>query len=308
MTSRRLQGHWLIVALRWLLVLAASAPAWLVAWSGVSDGPARAPYYTDVVGRLPVIHFTRLLRDLPEAYVPAALASVVLGLLGSLLLTAGTLAVLDPQRPPTGLRALGGDLWRGGTAHLAAFLRIGALEIVLIGLGLAALGAAFGKLDTAGDRAGWTGYTLVVALPRLKVLASVAWLAIVGAWGWTVRGLTVADGRRRVRRTGLVALRLWGRHPARGPLLFVAVTLGVVLASGALVVAWRQDPPGGLGGVAARVGAWWAVLVLHAWVWLWLQRLLRSLLEAPTLAAVRQRPDDALGLGRAWATLRRLWA
>jgi hypothetical protein len=300
---RPVRGSWRLVALRTALVVASSVPALLVAWRDLGP-PSRRPYFTEVDGRLPVVELLRLLAHLSDGFAVAAALGLLFAVGAGTLLNGGALAWLAPEDPPR--EGVVGAVTREGGRHLWPLVRAQAVTLGLMALGLAAIGALFGALDRAAETGHWSGYTRLVVLGGLRVAATALWLAGAGAWHLWCAALTVADGRRRVRRTGLLVLRVWWRHPLRTVGFFAGVTLLAVLVSGAVLVAWRQLPPSGGFGVAWRALLWLATLTAHAWAWHWLLRAARLLYALPGLDDVRKAPDEPFRLlRRALARLRR---
>ena len=298
---RAVPGSGLVVAGRLAVVLVASAPAWAKGWVVLGDGAARQPYYTDLSGPLPLPHVLELLASVGKALAPWALAGAAGAVFLSAMLSAGAMKALAPGRPPSSRAALVAEAGRAAWAHLPAFLRILALEVVALGLGWSFLATAFDRLDTVGRRGLWTGFTLEVSLPAAKVALSALWFAAVGAWGLHTRTLTVADERRTVRRTALLTLRVWMRHPFAGPALAMIVSLASVLVSGAALFAWRQHPALSVGGAWARAVGWWALLAALAWAWHFLVRASLLLMSRPDLEPLRESPDGPLGILAAFA-------
>lgn len=292
------RGSIRLVLMRVSVVLASSLPALLSAWGGVAGGAARRPYYTEVEGRMPMIHLVRFFREVPSSYGPALAVGVALAILADQLVMGGALKLLDPARPdgePVNVRQA---VLRDGLSHLWAFLRAALLGLVLSGIGVALLRWPFKKLDVLGYQSGWTGLTTLLRLPLLSMGLAVVWIASVGAWVFWCRLITAADGRERVRKTGLLVLRVFARRPLRTWGLFVLLTIATTFASGAALFAWRQAEPKTGGGVLAWALLWLVTVFVQAAAWLWLLRSGRLLYASEALADVRARPDDPIGIFR----------
>jgi hypothetical protein len=297
---RPVQGVIRLWALRWALVVLLSLPALLAGLGGISSGAARLPYYTDVEGRMPVIHLARLIRDMPGAFVPALLIAIVLTILADQVLMGGALALFDPERPQGGRVKVLATVFREGLTHLWAFLRVVLIGIVLSAIGAGVVRAIMKRLSTAGDRAGWTGATMLLTLPMLGMLLMLLWFSTAGAWVFWCRLITAADRRRRVRRTGLLVLRVFARSPLRSWGMFAGLTSASMLISGVVLVAWRQAEPRSGGAILLWALAWLATMALQAFVWVWLLRSGRLLYATDRYADLRGRPDDS------WSVFRRL--
>jgi len=301
---RTVPGSGLFVSARLVLIVLVSAPAWAKGWSVLGAEAARQPYFTDPSGPLPLPHLLQIFALVGKAVAPWAFAGAAGAVILSAMLGAGAMTALAPGRPPSSRSALVVEAWRAAWGHLSAFLRILVLELLALGLGWSFFDAGFDRLDVVGRRSLWTGFTLEVALPAAKIALSALWFSAVGAWGLHTRTLTVVDGRRTVRRTGLLALRVWMRHPWTGPVLFMAVSLASVLLSGAALLAWRQHPAVSVGGAWARAVGWWAMLAAVAWAWHFLVRASLLLMSRPDLQPLRESPDGPLGVLAALAGVR----
>jgi hypothetical protein len=299
-----------LVALRMIVVALASAPALVAGLAGIAMGAGRRPYYTEVGERLPMARFLRLLRDVPEGYIAALIVSIALAILADQVLTGGAVAVLSPEGSPRATPAGRGRVFatvcREGLVHLWAFLRVVALGLVIAAAGIALLRLPFKRLGDVADRSGWSGETTLVTLPFLSVLAGVLWVAMTGAWALWCRLITAADRRRRVRRTALLALRVLLRFPLRAGGLFVVLTVTANLASGAVLVAWRQAEPVRGAGMIFWPGVWLAMLALQSFVWVYLLRVGTLMYASDRLGDLRGAPDAPLGVGarlRRWLRL-----
>jgi hypothetical protein len=102
-----------------------------------------------------------------------------------------------------------------------------------------------------------------------------------------------------VRRTGLLAFRVFWRHPLRSWGVFTALTLLATLVSGAALVAWRQAEPRTPARALGWVLLWLVTLFVQAFVWAWLVRAGRRLYASDALADLRTKSDEPFGvLGR----------
>lgn len=294
-------GSRTLVALRAALVLLAALPTLAVAWVNLAGGPARQPYFTDVQGRLPLFHLLRLLDELGPTLAPLLALAALVALLGEQLLVAGGLDWLAPgrQRDTSRRTAPLRAILAIGLSWLWPMIKVLLLALLLAGLGLKLLGWGAERLGDHAEVAGWSGYATQAVLPALRVLLSLLWLALVGAWAFWCRVLMVADGRRTARGALLLAGRLCLRRPLRAPLFHVGLTL-LMQTVGALVLAlWRQSPPASVSGALLWALSWLLVVVLQAFLWHWLLHAARLLYADGSFDDLRARPDGPLGL-RAW--------
>jgi hypothetical protein len=301
--TRRPPGTLRLLALRFLMVVLMSLPALLAGLTGVSQGAARQPYYTDIVGRLPMAPLVRLLGEQIPALVPVVLLGVLLVVLADQVLTGGALVLLGPARSVPASAASDGQrrppvrvwvtVWREGLVHLWAFLRAVLLGLLLAALGVALLRLVGRRIDVWAYRSGWTGSRRAAVTLGLT-LTTLLWLASVGAWVFWCRLITAVDARWRVRRTGLLVLRVFWRHPLRSWGLFVALTLLSLLVSSSVLFGWFQAEPSTTGGALGWFALWLITLGAQALVWLWLVRSGRLLYARPGLEDIRARLDEPL--------------
>jgi len=290
-------GARLLVA-RVSLIGLASLPTALAVRGSLASGPGAAPWFTDVEGRMPFVHTLRFFADLPSI-APMLVFAAALTVLGNQLLTAGALAIFlsrssDPDRAGV-LRSAR----KHGLRHLGPFLRILALGVGTSALVVSLVGAAIDALAHVGERRGWTAATMILVLPGLRVLSVAGGLATVGAGMLAARALTVADGRRRVRRTAILALRLCWRARLRWVGPFVVATIATTVGSGAVVLAWFQSAPAGAA-LLGWLGLWVLVIVVQATVWLWLVHGVAGIVDDPRVADLRSVPDTAFRFVSRW--------
>lgn len=278
-----------LITQRFFVLVACFLPAYLAGLVGLADRYGTRPALAGHPGPLPVFLVADLLSELPKSFTVLAAAGVAALMLFEQVLSAGALARLDPERSTASLRDRWRGAWREGVPHFWRFVRIKLLAVVLFALGAWLIGKLFSPLFEHGERAGYTGLTLVVLLPGARLLATTLWLAVVGALAFWCRLLTVADDRRRVRRTVLHVLQVFRRRPWQALGFFVVATMGANLGGTALLVL-LAPPHRGLGAVARAV-VWLALLLAHSYVWHWLIHAGRLLYARPEMADVHGAPD-----------------
>lgn len=289
---RPVQGTIRMWALRLGLVVVMSLPALFSAMGGVSSGVARSPYYTDITGRMPVLHMARMARELPTMFLPMTLLGIALAVLGDQLLLGGGAALFNPERPQGGRVRVLEMVLRDGLPTLWAFLRAVLLGILFSAIGARVISSVFERISRAGTRASWTGETTALTLPLISFVLITLWLATIGAWVFWCRLITAADGRRLVRRTGVLVWRVFARSPLRSWGMFVGLTLVSILLSGAVLFAWRQAEPRSVGAVLLWAMGWLSTLAVQAFVWVWLLRSGRLLYASARFSDLRARPDE----------------
>jgi hypothetical protein len=228
---------------RWLLFVALSVPGILHAKGAIAGSVALSPYYTEVEGRLPVIHLQRFLGELPSSILPLLVGMAFLGLILNQIMSAGALVYFRGTEKEEDNPGLWHLLFNEGLPYFWRFMRILCIALALFLLGVFALGKFFEYLALRGEVAGWSGATLMIDLPALKVSACTFWLWLVGGWAYATKVITVLDNRRRIRRTAFHSLRLCWRHPVRLMAFYALLTLLGTLTGAALLFAWRQGVP-----------------------------------------------------------------
>lgn len=292
------QGTIRLWALRLGLVVVMSLPALLSAVGGVASDVARSPYYTDVSGRMPIVHLVRMVRELPSVFLPMTFLGIALAVLGDQLLLGGGAALFDPARSQGGRVRVLPMVLRDGLPTLWAFLRAVLWGIIFSAAGVGIVRAVIKRISTAGSKAGWTAEATILTLPLIGLVLYALWLATVGAWVFWCRLIIAADGRHLVRRTGLLVWRVFARSPLRSWGVFVGLTIVSILFSGAVLFAWRQAEPRSSGAVLLWATAWLGTLAVQALVWVWLLRSARLLYASARFADLRARPDDPFHVWR----------
>ncbi len=285
-------GSWTLIGLRLAVWLLGAVPLLVTALGGARELALR-PYFTDVAGKLPAAHLLRLRDTLGAELLIGLGLSLVLVVVAEQVLVGGAMAWLDPARGRQHARSVVGVIATAGLARLLVFARVVLMAGALLGLGVLLLRAAFAALEIHGDPAGWSGRSLMLTLPLAEGTTLVLWGSLVGAFAFWCRLVTVADGRQRLRRTALVVLAVWRRHPLRTAGFYLGVTLALAGLSAGVLFLWRQHPPRGAG-ILFWSGLWLGALVLRSFVWHWLIRAGRLLYAADHLAALRETADAPL--------------
>jgi len=315
----RVRGARRLILFRWILIVAAGLPALSSLGGAVETTVAVRPYFADAIGRLPLAHLIRVFGEAGGSFGPMIGMTVLLALLGQQVLTAGALAWLSSDTDRAGGRGVFVHVLREGTPWIWAMLRVVLLAALVAVVGIAALSGLFDWLDDHGKAEGWRGWTMIVLLPVLRLVLTLAWLFKVGAFALWCRTVMLADGRRRVRSVALIVWRVWWRRPFSAPLRYMVVMGGATLLGAVVLVSWRQMPPAGP--LIARIWlvAWMLALLVQAAAWYhvlssartmyagwffddlrarpegpsWLRRLRRAPREKPVVRVLPLSPDPA---------------
>lgn len=303
-STRAFIGSIRLFLIRFGLVLLMSLPALLTSLAGVAEGPAKAPYYTEPPGKLPFVHLTRLVRDLPSAFLGGLALAIVFAVLLDQLLLAAAVQLADPARPAERKVRVLSVVAKEGLVHLWPFLRAIGWSFGLIALGSGLIRALYKKLSHQGELAGWTGKTMVLMLPLLAAVLFLVWFAGVSAWLFWTRLISAADARRKVRRTGVVALKVFWRRPLRSWGLFVLLSTFSIVLSGAVLFSWRFSEPRGISTLLWAMG-FLMTAALQAAVWVYLVRAGMLLYSSDICSDLRTVPDESFRLwGRLWGLFR----
>jgi len=281
-----------LIALRWALSILAALPGIAAAKAALSGSVGSEPWFTEVPDPLPLPQFFGIPGEVGAA-VPVLLIGVVLAWLFHQLLTAAAVEILDPARQPGRVR-----LWRTmmdrGWSYLLIYLRVSLVALVFLLLGARILSVVFERLAERGVVEGWTGKTLILTLPIVRLLLLLAWAGIVGACAWWSRVILLSGGRRYVRRMLTIVPRVLWRSPVQGFLLHWLLGIVSVLLGAAVLFTWRQAP----GLATGWFVAWLMLLVVQSAVWHWRMRTLSLIWSLSSFNDLRDKPDVPWGVFR----------
>ncbi len=281
---RPVRGSARLMALRWLLFVAAALPALVVSLRSLGAEIANRSYFSTAPDPLPMVPLGRLLDRLPGSIWGALLAAAVVAWAGNQLLTAGAVTLFGTAGG--GRARVWHKVFEAGGRSLWAYLRIALTALVLAALGARLIGAAGGRLLDHAQQELWTMQARFLILIGRGV-ATLCWLTLVGVFAWWCRVIVVADERRRVRRVWTIVPRLWRRRPLGAMALHFLLALGGLLAGGGALFAWRQSGAG----VSGWALVWLAVLAGLSFLWHWRLRASRLLWSSPDLIDLRAVPD-----------------
>ncbi|RMF73170.1 MAG: hypothetical protein D6738_09485 [Acidobacteria bacterium] len=302
---RPVRGSRAVMLLQAAALVVASLPATGV-FAVLAGGPARAPVLVEAARPLSWAALLRMLPGVLPAWAGLALSGVGVMFLATLVLRPGALAVLAAAERGTPVPRPARAVLAEGVRWIGPMLRVALVTALLIALGAALVGRAFGALSLHGARAGWSDLRLDVVLPLLRLAALGVVVALAGALAAMTRVVLVADRRRLVRSALPIAARVLRGAPG-GALVFPVVLHGVVAGLGLVVLGWwRQHPPAGAGAAALRVVLLALLVALQAFGWHWMLRAGLRVYALPRFEPLRVRLDRPWNLRRrALAALRR---
>ena len=296
---RPVPGSYKLMALRWLLFVAAALPVLGAAMGGIGDGLADRPYFADAPDPLPLAPLMRMLGRVPGPVWGMLLLAPAAAWLGNLMLTAGAVALFGA--PGGGRPRIWRTVFAAGTRSLWAYLRIALTAVVLAAIGARLIAVIGDEIHDHARQALWTMRS-VFFLQVARGAATVCWLTLVGVFAWWCRVILVADERRRVRRLWTVVPRLWRRRPFSALVAHFLLSLAALLVGSLVIFSWRQSPAGGSGWSLA----WLVVLAALSFLWHWRLRAGRLLWSSPGLIDLRAIPDAPWQLpSRLFGRLRR---
>jgi hypothetical protein len=149
----------------------------------------------------------------------------------------------------------------------------------------------------SAERQSWTADARYIVVNQWRAAITTGALASLGAFAFWAKVLTVADERRRVRRTLLETVKVLWRAPIRALLAFVVVTVAVQ-GVGAYVLASAASHGGG----ALTVVSFALFIALHMGAWHALMQYGRIFYGDARFDDIRGRGDDPLGV---WAWVKR---
>ncbi len=281
---RTVPGSARLMALRWLLFVAAALPGLASAVGGIGESIGNRPYFAEAPDPLPMLPLMRLIGRLPDSVWGTLLLAAVAAWVGNLLLTAGAVTLFGTARdgPPRVWKTVSA----AGARYLWAYLRIALIALLLAAVGTKLISLIAGRLMEHGQHALWTMHARYLLL-LARGLATLCWLTAVGIFAWWCRVIVIADERRRVRRLWTVVPRLWLRRPFGALILHFLLAFGALLAGAAVLFAWRQSSAGAAGWTVA----WLVVLCGLSFLWHWRLRAGRLLWSSPDLIDLRAVPD-----------------
>jgi hypothetical protein len=253
---RPTEGTTRIVLSRWALYVVAMLPGLLAMKRHLEQTIGIRPWFQDIEMPLDMLGFKFVAAELSGGISLLMLGAFVVWAL-QLVWLAGAAQILNASRFDVPRK-----IFANGWPYLGRFVRIAVFSIVAIIAFHLALKFLFGSLATRAELEDWTVQRSLFDLNIWRAVMTFTALTLVGTFAFWARVITVADGRRRLRRLPVLLLRLFVRRPVSA-LIFQFATIAVVLFVQAVALwSWRQSA----GGLAWLV--LWAILLLAAsWIW-----------------------------------------
>jgi hypothetical protein len=264
-------GTWRVILSRWVLYVVAMLPGLVALTSHLKQTVGRRPWFEGLETPLDVLSLKFLMAELSGG-MPLLILGVLFIWVLQLVWLAGAVQILDSSK-----NDLPRKVFANGWSYLGRFVRIAVFAIIAIVVFHFVIKFTFGHLSTRSELEDWTIQRSLFDLTLWRGVATFIGFTLIGTFAFWARVITVADGRRKLRRLPLLLLRLFVRRPVSA-LLIQFGTIAVVLFVQAIALwSWRQSA-GGLTWLIL-----WALLLLIA-SWLWQIRIRAAL-------AVWQRED-----------------
>jgi hypothetical protein len=290
------RGSLRLVVLRAFTLVGCCLPGTMLVESAARDLLGSDPRTASLTGPLPL----HVVQEIAGAIVGAPLAVLAAGVLAFLacdqVLTAGALTLLDPNRRDAHPR-----VWRmlfdEAAVHFWPLVRVALVTLVFFAICMGALSLVTDALAVRAERHGWTADARYIVVTQWRVAITAIVLAKLGALAFWCKVMTVADGRRRVRRTVIDAVKVLWRAPVRAMAFFVVVTLAAQTATGALLTSVITH-----GGATGAIVGFSLLIVVHMCLWHVLMHYGRIFYGDARFDDMRGRGDEPLGV---WAWVKR---
>jgi hypothetical protein len=204
-----------------------------------------------------MLNFRLLTSDLSGTGTTLLIAGVLFIWIMQLSWQAGAMTLLDPSANTESKKVFAnGRPFVGRFVRIAVFALIGLVAVHLV------IKYFHNILSVRAELEGWSVRQSYLSLQLWRLGALFVGLNIVGTFAFWARVITVADGRRYLRRVPRMVVRLFWRRPLAALLLqIVAISIVLVVQAVALVV-WRQSS-----GSAWYLLLWAALLLVASYVW-----------------------------------------
>jgi len=248
---------WRVVFARWVLYVAAMLPGLFAMSAQLEDSVGTRPWFHGATLPLDMLNFRLVMSELSGAGTALLVVGVLFIWIMQLSWQAGAMTLLDRSA-----NALSRKVFANGRPFIGRFIRIAVFALVGVVVVHLVIKHFHSTLSVRAELDGWSVRQSYVSLQLWRVGALFIGLNIVGTFAFWARVITVADGRRYLRRVPRMVFRLFWRRPLAA-LLFQVVAISVVLiVQAAALVVWRQSS-----GSAWYLLLWAALLLLAAYVW-----------------------------------------
>ncbi len=248
---------WRVILARWVLYVAAMLPGLLAMSAQLEDSVGTRPWFQGATLPLDMLNVRLLMSELSGTGTVLLIFGALLIWIMQLSWQAGAMTLLNPSANTESRKVFAiGRPFVGRFIRIAIFALIGLVAVHLV------VKHFHNTLSVRAELEGWSVRQSYVSLQLWRLGALFVGLNIVGTFAFWARVITVADGRRYLRRVPRMVLRLFWRRPLAALLLQVAAISGVLFVQAVALWVWRQSS-----GSAWYLLLWAALLLLAAYVW-----------------------------------------
>jgi|GEM_PF-3532002 len=243
---------------------------------------AKQPFYTDVVGLMPLSHIGALMRS--SSSVLASFSLIILFTLAlSLVLTQILIATIFLGKSEN--ETIRKVYFKQAPKYLWSYLKIMIYALILIAVGGWLIMKVFSHLSDMSHRQEWSLWWIAYAIFGARFCLLLIWSALVGVWALNckaaiTRHIKEARPKKAVFKFLLVPFGFWRRRLVSTLLLPFLVPLSIQLFTAFYLYYWRQNPPDATAGIVTFNLAWAVLLILSAGCWVWVLQLLANTLKS----------------------------
>jgi hypothetical protein len=232
-------------------------PGLLAMSAQLEDSVGTRPWFQGATLPLDVLNLRLLLSELSGTGTTLLIVGVLFIWIMQLSWQAGAMTLLNPSADTESRKVFAnGRPFVGRFIRIAIFALIGLVAVHLV------IKYFHNILSVRAELEGWSVRQSYVSLQLWRLGALFIGLNIVGTFAFWARVITVADGRRYLRRVPRMVLRLFWRRPLAALLLQVVAIAIVLIVQAVALWFWRQSS-----GSAWYLLPWAALLLLAAYVW-----------------------------------------
>ena len=249
-------GTWRVVLSRWALYVVAMLPGLFAMKRHLEQTVGLRPWFQDVEMPLDMLGFKFVVAELSGGMSLLMLGAFIVWAL-QLVWLAGAVQILNASKFDVPRK-----IFANGWTYLGRFVRIAVFSVIVIIAIHLALKFLFGSLATRAELEDWTVQRSLFDLNLWRALLTFTALTLVGTFAFWARVITVADGRRRLRRLPVLLLRLFARRPVSALIFQFAAIAAILFVQAVALWSWRQS-----GGGLAWLLLWATLLLVASWIW-----------------------------------------
>jgi hypothetical protein len=251
------KGTWRVVLSRWGLYIFAMVPGLFVLTGELNESVGLRPHFQDLQLPLDVANVSLLAAELFGGGTALLIFGVIVIWVLQLVWLGGATLLFNSAESQAKQK-----LFRPGWQFLGRYVRIAIFALIVIVAAHMGIKYLFGMLSARSELEDWSFQTSMIDLNVWRARVLFVALTLIGTFAFWVRIITVAEGRRDLRRLPMVVIRLFLRRPVAALLFqFAAIALVISLQAIALVC-WRQSSGGLLWPLL-----WAVTLLFTSWVW-----------------------------------------